>query len=115
MRQFCGWRQKRTALRVKGVLTGRIRNFGENPDWPCWPPLQFAQRFAPLDSIVWRTDEHQPDNGSFSLLVNDDEQHNSLWPALAGVPAGWRVVCGEAEPAAFLDYIEQNSHKSRSA
>ena len=47
------------------------------------------------------------DNGSFLVLVNDEEQH-SLWPAFADVPAGWRVVYGEADRAACLDYIEQN-------
>ncbi len=47
------------------------------------------------------------DNGSFFGLVNDEEQH-SLWPAFADVPAGWRVVYGESDRAAFLDYIEQN-------
>ncbi len=47
------------------------------------------------------------DRGSFFVLVNDEEQH-SLWPAFADVPAGWRVVYGEADRAACLDYIEQN-------
>jgi len=47
------------------------------------------------------------DNGSFLVLVNDEEQH-SLWPAFADVPAGWRVVYGEADRGACLDYIEQN-------
>jgi uncharacterized protein YbdZ (MbtH family) len=47
------------------------------------------------------------DNGSFFVLVNDEEQH-SLWPTFADVPAGWRVVYGEADRAACLDYIEQN-------
>jgi uncharacterized protein YbdZ (MbtH family) len=47
------------------------------------------------------------DNGSFLVLVNDEEQH-SLWPTFADVPAGWRVVFGEADRAACLDYIEQN-------
>jgi uncharacterized protein YbdZ (MbtH family) len=47
------------------------------------------------------------DNGSFFVLVNDEEQH-SLWPTFADVPAGWRMVYGEADRAAFLDYIEQN-------
>jgi uncharacterized protein YbdZ (MbtH family) len=47
------------------------------------------------------------DEGSFFVLVNDEEQH-SLWPAFADVPAGWRVVYGEADRAACLDYIEQN-------
>jgi uncharacterized protein YbdZ (MbtH family) len=47
------------------------------------------------------------DAGSFLVLVNDEEQH-SLWPAFADVPAGWRVVYGEADRAACLDYIERN-------
>jgi len=47
------------------------------------------------------------DNGSFFVLVNDEEQH-SLWPTFADIPAGWRVVYGEADRAACLDYIDQN-------
>jgi uncharacterized protein YbdZ (MbtH family) len=47
------------------------------------------------------------DDGTFFVLVNDEEQH-SLWPAFADVPACWRVVYGEAGRAACLDYIEQN-------
>ena len=47
------------------------------------------------------------DNGSFFVLVNDEEQH-SLWPTFADVPAGWRVVYGAADRAACLDFIEQN-------
>jgi MbtH protein len=47
------------------------------------------------------------DNGSFLVLVNDEEQH-SLWPAFADIPAGWQMVYGEADRAACLDYIEQN-------
>ncbi len=44
---------------------------------------------------------------AFFVLVNDEEQH-SLWPAFADVPAGWRVVYGEADRAACLEDIEQN-------
>jgi uncharacterized protein YbdZ (MbtH family) len=47
------------------------------------------------------------DTGSFLVLVDDEEQP-SLWRAFADVLAGWRVVYGEAERAACLDYIEQN-------
>ena len=47
------------------------------------------------------------DDGSFLVLVNDEEQH-SLWPTFADVPGGWRVAYGEADRAACLDYIEQN-------
>jgi uncharacterized protein YbdZ (MbtH family) len=46
-------------------------------------------------------------DGSFFVLVNDEEQH-SLWPAFADIPAGWRVAYGEGDRAACLDYIEQN-------
>ena len=41
------------------------------------------------------------DSASFLVLVNDEEQH-SLWPAFADVPAGWQVVYGEADRAACL-------------
>jgi uncharacterized protein YbdZ (MbtH family) len=47
------------------------------------------------------------DNGAFLVLINDEEQH-SLWPTFSEVPTGWRVVYGEADRAACLDYIEQN-------
>jgi uncharacterized protein YbdZ (MbtH family) len=47
------------------------------------------------------------DSSRFIVLVNDEEQH-SLWPVFADAPAGWRVVYGEADRAACLDYIEQN-------
>jgi uncharacterized protein YbdZ (MbtH family) len=47
------------------------------------------------------------DNATFLVLVNDEEQR-SLWPTLADVPAGWRVVYGDADRAACLDYVEQN-------
>jgi uncharacterized protein YbdZ (MbtH family) len=50
-----------------------------------------------------------------SINPFDDEEQHSLWSAFADVPAGRRVVCGEAERAACLDYIEQNGHKSRCA
>ncbi|OBH12845.1 MbtH family protein [Mycobacterium sp. E1747] len=47
------------------------------------------------------------ENGTFFVLVNDEEQH-SLWPSFADKPAGWRVVYGEATRAECLEYIEQN-------
>lgn len=47
------------------------------------------------------------DNGSFFVLVNDEEQH-SLWPTFADIPAGWRVVHGAADRADCLSYIETN-------
>jgi uncharacterized protein YbdZ (MbtH family) len=47
------------------------------------------------------------DDGSFCVLVNDEEQH-SLWRTFADVPAGGQVERGEADGAACLDYDEQN-------
>ena len=44
---------------------------------------------------------------SFLVLVNDEEQH-SLWPAFADVPPGWTIVCEAQGRAACLDYIEQH-------
>jgi uncharacterized protein YbdZ (MbtH family) len=46
-------------------------------------------------------------NGSFSVLVNDEEQH-SLWPTFAGVPKGWSAIYGQAGRQACLDVINQN-------
>jgi MbtH protein len=46
-------------------------------------------------------------DGTFSVVVNDEEQY-SLWPSHLATPAGWRVVRGEDTRQAALDYIEQN-------
>jgi uncharacterized protein YbdZ (MbtH family) len=51
------------------------------------------------------TNPFDDENGRFFVLVNDEEQH-SLWPVFADVPAGRRMVYGEADRAACLDYIE---------
>jgi uncharacterized protein YbdZ (MbtH family) len=53
------------------------------------------------------TNPFDDDESSYYALVNYKEQH-SLWPSFAEVPAGRRVVCGEADRATRLDYIEQN-------
>lgn len=53
------------------------------------------------------TNPFDDDNGAFFVLVNDEDQH-SLWPVFADIPAGWRVVHGEASCAACLDYVEKN-------
>ena len=49
------------------------------------------------------------ENGLFLVLVNDEEQR-SLWPAFAAVPAGWTVEHGGprgAERQACLDFVER--------
>ncbi|MET7745010.1 MbtH family protein [Streptomyces sp. NPDC005385] len=53
------------------------------------------------------TNPFDDEDGRFNVVVNDEEQH-SLWPAFAEVPAGWRVVFGEAARAECLKYVESN-------
>jgi uncharacterized protein YbdZ (MbtH family) len=45
------------------------------------------------------------EDGTFLVLVNDENQH-SLWPAFAAVPAGWRSVLGPDTRAACVTHIE---------
>jgi MbtH protein len=47
------------------------------------------------------------ENASFLVLVNDENQH-SLWPAFAEVPDGWKAVFGDDTRAACIAYIEKN-------
>lgn len=42
------------------------------------------------------TNPFEDDTARFVMLVNDENQY-SLWPAFADVPAGWTVVFGEDE------------------
>jgi glycopeptidolipid biosynthesis protein len=53
------------------------------------------------------TNPFDDDNGTFYVLVNDEEQH-SLWPSFAEIPAGWRVVHGETDRASCIDYVENH-------
>lgn len=53
------------------------------------------------------TNPFDDDDATFVVLVNDEDQH-SLWPAFADVPAGWRVVFGEGTRTDCLAYVEQN-------
>jgi MbtH protein len=53
------------------------------------------------------TNPFDDENGTFWVLVNDEDQH-SLWPTFANVPAGWRKVFGEASRADCLAYVEEH-------
>ncbi|NTY61250.1 MbtH family NRPS accessory protein [Mycolicibacterium sphagni] len=53
------------------------------------------------------TNPFDAEDGRFYVLVNDEEQH-SLWPAFAEIPAGWRVVFGEALRGECVKFVEQN-------
>lgn len=88
------------------MLTAPVCDLEYNATVPCLPTPASTRRWYGMGERV-STNPFDDDNGSFFVLVNDEEQH-SLWPAFADVPAGWRVVFGEADRAACLDYIEQN-------
>jgi uncharacterized protein YbdZ (MbtH family) len=45
--------------------------------------------------------------GTFNVLVNDENQH-SLWPDFAEIPAGWRPVFGPSPKQACLDYVNEH-------
>jgi MbtH protein len=53
------------------------------------------------------TNPFDDEAGTFLVVVNDEDQH-SLWPAFADVPAGWRKVFGEASRAECLAYVEEH-------
>ncbi|WP_369201229.1 MbtH family protein [Streptomyces sp. PU-14G] len=53
------------------------------------------------------TNPFDNEEGTFYVLVNEEEQY-SLWPTFTDVPAGWRVVFGEDQRAACLEYIEEH-------
>lgn len=46
-------------------------------------------------------------DGTFLVLVNEEEQH-SLWPAFADVPEGWKVALADATRSDALDYVNKN-------
>ncbi len=53
------------------------------------------------------TNPFDDENGTFLVLVNDEEQR-SLWPASFAVPAGWSVAFGPGSRAASLEHVERN-------
>ena len=53
------------------------------------------------------TNPFDDEAGTFLVVVNDEDQH-SLWPAFADLPAGWRKVFGEASRAESLAYVEEH-------
>ncbi|MFD0890981.1 MbtH family protein [Streptosporangium algeriense] len=53
------------------------------------------------------TNPFDDENGTFLVLVNDENQH-SLWPEFADVPAGWRVVFGPGTRDAALEHVERH-------
>lgn len=53
------------------------------------------------------TNPFEDEAGTYLVLVNDENQH-SLWPAANEVPAGWRVARAAGTRQECLDYVEAN-------
>ncbi|WP_278249716.1 MbtH family protein [Rhodococcus sp. ABRD24] len=53
------------------------------------------------------TNPFDDSDASFMVLVNEENQH-SLWPARVDVPAGWSIAHNEDTRRACIDYIDAN-------
>ncbi|MGW2566255.1 MbtH family protein [Streptomyces sp. NPDC001537] len=53
------------------------------------------------------TNPFDDDSIEHLVLVNDENQH-SLWPAFAEVPGGWTVVHGPADRQACVQYVDEH-------
>jgi MbtH protein len=51
------------------------------------------------------TNPFEDEDGAYLVLVNDEDQH-SLWPADIDVPAGWQVALTASGRQECLDHIE---------
>ncbi|GHE77723.1 protein mbtH [Streptomyces longispororuber] len=46
-------------------------------------------------------------DATFLVLVNEEDQH-SLWPAAIAVPEGWTTVLADADRATCAAYVEEH-------
>jgi uncharacterized protein YbdZ (MbtH family) len=53
------------------------------------------------------TNPFDDQDGRFLVLVNEEDQY-SLWPAFATVPDGWVAALAETTREAALEFVEQN-------
>ncbi|WP_371478780.1 MbtH family protein [Kitasatospora sp. NBC_00315] len=53
------------------------------------------------------TNPFENPDGTYLVLVNEENQH-SLWPAFIDAPAGWSVAHGEDTRQACLDYVNEH-------
>ncbi|MBW5424145.1 MbtH family NRPS accessory protein [Streptomyces sp. BG9H] len=49
----------------------------------------------------------EDDGAEYLVLVNDENQH-TLWPAALEIPAGWKVAQEASSRADSLAYVEEN-------
>jgi MbtH protein len=49
----------------------------------------------------------EDEDGIYLVLVNDENQY-SLWPAMIAVPDGWTIAHRDDTRHGCLDYVEKN-------
>ncbi|MEV0259482.1 MbtH family protein [Streptomyces sp. NPDC050732] len=53
------------------------------------------------------TNPFEDNDALFLVLINEENQH-SIWPAANEVPAGWTAVLGKTSRQEAIDYVEAN-------
>lgn len=53
------------------------------------------------------TNPFEDENGEYLVLINDENQH-SLWPAWRDIPAGWQATGPKGNRKECLEWIEGN-------
>jgi uncharacterized protein YbdZ (MbtH family) len=53
------------------------------------------------------TNPFEDENAEYLVLINDEQQH-SLWPAFRDIPAGWRATGPKGKRRECLDWIDKN-------
>ena len=68
--------------------------------------FQTGQRISHLKGETV-TNPFEDEDGEYLVLVNDEDQH-SLWPAFREIPAGWTAVGPKGKRQECLDWITAN-------
>lgn len=53
------------------------------------------------------TNPFEDENAEYLVLINDEEQY-SLWPAFRDIPAGWTATGPRGKRRECLDWIDKN-------
>lgn len=53
------------------------------------------------------TNPFEDDNAEYLVLINDEQQY-SLWPAFRDIPAGWTATGPRGKRRECLDWIDKN-------
>lgn len=77
---------------IASILVAKLQEIARNESLPTGRAGAMTNPFEDAD-------------GTYLVLMNDENQY-SLWPAFIDVPAGWRVAHFHDTRQACLDYID---------